>query len=130
MRAEYHTSIKEASRELSAKEKLTLKDFNDAQPLDALVGTDGLIIDPDVIAIVAVHNERARDDKDYETIIILDKNGTKYSSSSRSLRDSLSDIMDEIADLDESELEDIHIKIFKKESKNYTGKHFLTATVV
>lgn len=130
MRSEYYTKIKESSRELTAKEKLTLKDFNDAQPLDTVVGTDGFIIDPDVIAVVAVHNERARDDKDYETIIILDKNGTKYSSSSRSLRDSLSDIMDDLSDLDEPDREGISIKIFKKESKNYTGKYFLTATVV
>jgi len=130
MRSDYHTSIKESSRELTSKEKLTLKDFNDAQPLDSVVGTDGFIIDPDVVAVIAVHNERARDDKDYETIIILDKSGTKYSSSSKSLRDSLSDIMDDLAEFAEEDREDMRIKIFKKESKNYTGKYFLTATVV
>ena len=131
MRTDYSTRIVNSSRELTVKEKITLKDFNDCVGLDTVVTTDnGFIIDPDVIVVVEVHNERAKDDKDYTTIVILDKDGTKYSTSSNSLRDSISDIMDELADLEEDEKADLKIKVFKKPSKNYTGKYFLTATVV
>ena len=131
MRTDYSTKITSTSRELSAKEKITLKDFNDCVGLDTVVTeTEGFLIDPDVIVEVQVHNERAKDDKDYTTIVILDKNGTKYNTSSNSLRDSISDIMDELADLDEADRDGLKIKIFKKASKNYTGKYFLTATVV
>ena len=131
MRADYSTKIVSASRELTVKEKITLKDFNDCTGLDTVVTNEqGFIIDPDVIVEVEVHNERAKDDKDYTTIVILDKDGTKYSTSSNSLRDSISDIMDELADLEEADRADLKIKVFKKPSKNYSGKYFLTATVV
>lgn len=131
MRTDYSTKIITSSRELTVKEKITLKDFNDCVGLDTVVTNEqGFIIDPDVIVEVQVHNERAKNDKDYTTIVILDKDGTKYSTSSNSLRDSISDIMDELADLEETDRADLKIKIFKKPSKNYSGKYFLTATVV
>lgn len=130
-REDYSTVIAGSSRELTVKEKITLKDFNDCVGLDTVVSeTDGLIIDPDVIVEVKVHNERAKDDKDYNTIVILDKNGTKYSTSSNSLRDSIGDIMDELSQLTEADKVDLKIKVFKKPSKNYSGKYFLTATVI
>lgn len=130
-RADYSTKIVNASRELTVKEKITLKDFNDCVGLDTVVTEEqGLIIDPDVIVEVDVHNERAKDDKDYTTIVILDKDGTKYNTSSNSLKESVQDIMDELADLDEADKADLKIKVFKKPSKNYSGKYFLTATVI
>ena len=130
-RADYSTKIVNASRELSVKEKITLKDFNDCVGLDTVVTEEqGLIIDPDVIVEVDVHNERAKDDKDYTTIVILDKDGTKYNTSSNSLKESVQYIMDELADLDEADKADLKIKVFKKPSKNYSGKYFLTATVI
>lgn len=131
MRTDYNTKIVSTSRELTTKERITLKDFNDCIGLDTVVSNEqGFIIDPDVIVEVQVHNERAKDDKDYSTIVILDKDGTKYSTSSNSLRDSMSDIMDELADLEPEDRADLKIKVFKKPSKNYSGKYFLTATVV
>ena len=131
MRTDYSTRIVNSSRELTVKEKITLKDFNDCVGLDTVVENDkGFIIGPDVIVVVEVHNERAKDDKDYTTIVILDKDGTKYSTSSNSLRDSISDIMDELSELSDEDRADLHIKVFKKPSKNYSGKYFLTATVV
>lgn len=131
MRADYSTKIVSSSRELTVKEKITLKDFNDCTGLDTVVTNEqGFIIDPDVIVEVEVHNERAKDDKDYTTIVILDKSGTKYSTSSNSLRDSISDIMEELNGLSDEDKADLKIKVFKKPSKNYSGKYFLTATVV
>lgn len=131
MRTDYNTKIVSTSRELSAKERITLKDFNDCVGLDTVVTADeGFIIDPEVIVEVQVHNERAKDDKDYTTIIILDKDGTKYSTSSNSLRDSIADIMEELKELSDEDREGLKIKVFKKPSKNYNGKYFLTATVV
>lgn len=131
MRTDYNTKIVSSSRELTAKERITLKDFNDCIGLDTVTNeTDGIILDPEVIVEVQVHNERAKDDKDYTTIIILDKNGTKYSTSSNSLRDSIADIMEELKELSEDERADLKIKVFKKPSKNYNGKFFLTASVI
>lgn len=131
MRTDYNTKIVSSSRDLTTKERIVLKDFNDCVGLDTVVSNEnGIILDPDVIVEVQVHNERARDDKDYTTIIILDKDGTKYSTSSNSLRDSISDIMEELKELSDDEKDDLKIKVFKKPSKNYQGKYFMTATVI
>ena len=128
MRADYNTKINSSSRELSVQEKFLIKDFNDAVGLDTVVTEENsLIIDVDVIAEVAIHNEKAKQDKDYTTVVILAKDGTKYTTSSNSVRDAVSDIMDELADEGISEYK---IKVFKKPSKNYAGKSFMTASVV
>ena len=127
-RADYNTKVVNTSREITPQEKFLIKDFNDAVGLDTVVSDgEGITLDVDVIAEVQVHNEHAKDDKDYTTIVIITKDGTKYTTSSNSVRDAISDIMDECA---EEGIEDYKIKIFKKPSKNYAGKSFMTASIV
>ena len=131
-RADYSAKIINSSRELSAKERITLKDFNDCVGLDGVVTENTpLVIKVDLMVTVAVHNERANGDKDYETVVLVTEDGTKYSTSSKSLAEAVSDIVDELADSDDDSLKDnLSIKIFKKPSKNYSGKYFLTAVLV
>lgn len=131
-RQDYSAKIINASRELTAKERIMLKDFNDCTGLDTVVTeTEPLVIKLDLMVTVAVHNERANGDKDYETVVLVTDDGTKYSSSSKSLAEAISDITDELADCEDDSLkENLSIKIFKKPSKNYTGKYFLTAVLV
>ena len=127
-RADYNTKVTHTSREITAQEKFLIKDFNDAIGLDTVVtDCEGIILDVDVIAEVQVHNEHAKDDKDYTTIVIITNDGTKYTTSSNSVRDAISDIMDECTD---EGIEDYKIKVFKKPSKNYAGKSFMTASIV
>ena len=131
-REDYNARIISSSRELTAKEKIMLKDFNDCIGLDMVVTTDkSLTIKVDLMVQVAVHNERANGDKDYTTTVLVADDGTKYSTSSKSLSDAIEDINDEIAEAEDTELADnLMIKIFKKPSKNYAGKYFLTAVLV
>ena len=127
-RADYNTKVVTTSREITAQEKFLIKDFNDAIGLDSVVtDSEGIILDIDIIAEVQVHNEHAKDDKDYTTIVIITTDGTKYTTSSNSVRDAISDIMDECKDVG---IEDYKLKIFKKPSKNYAGKSFMTASIV
>ena len=127
-RADYNTKVVSTSREITAQEKFLIKDFNDAIGLDSVVtDTEGIILDIDIIAEVQVHNEHAKDDKDYTTIVIITTDGTKYTTSSNSVRDAISNIMDECKD---EGIEDYKLKIFKKPSKNYAGKSFMTASIV
>lgn len=127
-RADYNTKVVTTSREITAQEKFLIKDFNDAIGLDSVVtDSEGIILDIDIIAEVQVHNEHAKDDKDYTTIVIITRDGTKYTTSSNSVRDAISDIMDECMD---EGIEDYKLKIFKKPSKNYAGKSFMTASIV
>ena len=56
----YSAKIIESSKELTAKEKVMLKDLSNAQPLDSLVKDgDRILLNPEYYVIVAIHNEKA-----------------------------------------------------------------------
>lgn len=122
----YKAVVERASKELSAKEKIMLKDMSDAVKLDDIVKENSLIISPDYYAIVAVHNEKS-DTKDYKKIVLVDKDGTKYTTGSMPFITTFEDIVDEMADAGE---DDYAIKIYPKESKNYKGKYFITCSII
>lgn len=122
----YKAVVERASKELSAKEKIMLKDMSDAVKLDDIVKENPLIISPDYYALVAVHNEKS-DTKDYKKIVLVDKDGTKYTTGSMPFITTFEDIVDEMADAGE---DDYAIKIYPKESKNYKGKYFITCSII
>lgn len=122
----YKAVVERASKELSAKEKIMLKDMSDAVKLDDIVKDNPLIITPDYYAMVAVHNEKS-DTKDYKKIVLVDKDGTKYTTGSMPFITTFEDIVDEMADAGE---DDYAIKIYPKESKNYKGKYFITCSII
>ena len=122
----YKAIVSRASRELSVKEKIMLKDMSDAEKLDDIVKDSAVIINPDMYAMVNVHNEKS-DTKDYTKIVIIDKQGTKYTTGSMPFITTFLDIWDEMTDAGE---EDFTIKIYPKESKNYKGKYFITCSLV
>ena len=74
-----------------------------------------------------VHNEKS-DNKDYSKIVVVDKGGTKYVTGSESFGTSLSDIVDEMVDAGEGE--NITVEVYRKDSKNYKGKQFITCSIV
>ena len=120
----YSAKIIESSKELTAKEKVMLKDLSNAQPLDSLVKDDDrILLNPDYYVIVAIHNEKARDgNTDYENIVIIDKTGDKYKTGSQSFISTFQDI----EDCDE----EWSLAVYAKESRNREGKYFITCSVV
>lgn len=127
----YSASVKEASKELTAKEKITLKDLSNAESLDlatteAEFNNTKTIINVDFYAKIAIHNEKA-EDKDYETLVVVDKNGTKYYTGSQSFATAFMDIYEEMAEAGEDE---IVIEVYRKESKKYKGKQFITCSII
>lgn len=128
MAKDYSTKIRESSRELSTKERIMLKDVSDAIKLDVATQNEALIIDPEMWAVLDVHNENARDDKDYTQYLIVDKNGDKYVTGSESFWRSFTDIVDEIADSDEAI--EWSLKIYRRPSNNYAGKDFITCSII
>ena len=129
MREEFNVEIIECSTpvsELSPRERLKLKDVSNAVSFDTAV-PDGetLKITPTGYAILKVHNDHAKGDKDYTQTIVIDANGTKYITGSQSFYNSFIDIWAELAQDDEP----FDIEVFRKPSKNYAGKSFITCTV-
>ncbi len=124
----YSVKIRETSKELSAKERIAIKDTSNAISLDEVTATEGsIVIQYDFHVILDVHNEKS-DNKDYTKIVVMDKGGTKYVTGSESFRTALTDIVDEMVDAGEGD--NITIQVYRKDSKNYKGKQFLTVSIV
>lgn len=120
----YSVEIKEASVELSAKQRIALKDTTSALKLDEVTKSNPIIIYPQMWAVLGIHNEKS-DNVDYENYILVDRDGTKYVTGSRSFWTSFMDIYNEMVNEDE----EWGVKVFRVESKNYKGKEFITCSI-
>nr|DAW55014.1 MAG TPA: ssDNA binding protein [Caudoviricetes sp.] len=124
----YKVEIAHSTKELTVREKIRIKDLSNAIQLDDVTQKEGnVVIDFDYYVILKVHNEFSKDDKDYNKFVIVDKGGNKFVTGSESFMTSLEGIVDEMADAGETDFE---IEVYRKDSKNYTGKQFLTCTIV
>lgn len=120
----YSVSIKESSRELTAKQRVALKDTTSAIKLDEATQVEAVTINVDMYAVLAIHNEKS-ENPDYENYIVVDKNGTKYVTGSASFWSSFMDIFTEM----EGEDEAWTLKVYRVPSKNYKGKDFITCSI-
>lgn len=120
--------IRESSKELSAKERVAIKDTSNAISIDEVTAADGkLVIEYAFHVIIDIHNEHS-DNKDYVKCVVVDKSGTKYVTGSESFRNALVEIVDEMTDAGEAD--NITIECYRKESKNYKGKSFITCSII
>ena len=120
----YSVSIKESSRELTAKQRVALKDTTSAIKLDEATQVEPVIINVDMYAILAIHNEKS-ENPDYDNYIVVDKNGTKYVTGSASFWSSFMDIFTEM----EGDDEEWALKVYRVPSKNYKGKDYITCSI-
>lgn len=122
----YEVKIIESSKELSARERISLKNFDEMIALDEAVNaeTPRLMIDVSGYVVASVHNEKS-DNVDYNKFIIIDKDGQRYITGSNPFFSSFKEIWDEM----KGENEDWGITVYKRESNNYKGKEFLTCTI-
>lgn len=122
----YESTITNSSRELTARERIKLKDTTDALSMDEVTNEGRIIIEPDLWAEVSVHNGNAKDGQstDYTKFIIIDKGGTKYATGSESFWAAFMEMVNEMGD------EEFSIEVYKVDSKNYKGKQFITCSIV
>lgn len=127
--SDYSARVSFTSKEVSARERIKLKDTGNYTKLDEATQIEDVIIDIDYYAIVDVHNEKAQSgNKDYQQVVTVDKNGTYYSTGSTSYLNALENIMSELED--EGDNGEISIKVYRRPSKNRTGKDFITCSLV
>ena len=124
----YKATINEGSKEFTVRDKIKLKDLTSAIPIDTVVEPEKpLVIAPDYYAFVDIHNEKLPEsEQDYRTMVIVEKGGNKYYTGSTS---AISSFVDIFADMNEIG-EPFEIEFYKKESKNYSGKYFITCSLV
>lgn len=121
----YSVKIVNASKELSARDRVAVKDTTNAIALDDATKDSPLVIAIDYYVELAVHNEKS-EDKDYKKYVVVDKSGNKFVTGSESFFTSMLEIMDEMTDAGE----DFEIQVYRMPSKNYKGKEFLTCSIV
>lgn len=121
----YSVKIQYCTKELTARDRVAIKDTTNAISLDEATQASNVIIDIDYYAKLTVHNEHS-EDKDYDKYIIVAKDGTKYVTGSTSFLTAMEEIVDEMADSGE----DFQIEVYRMPSKNYKGKEFLTCSIV
>lgn len=120
----YHVEIQESTKELTARERILMKDISNAIKLDEATENGEIVeISPKGYAILNVHNEKA-DQKEYKKYIIWD-NEQRYVTGSESFWSTFVDIFTDMKD----EEEEYTIAVFKKDSQNYKGKQFLTCSI-
>lgn len=126
MQKGYEVKIKSTSKELTARERVLLKDTRNAIKLDEAVSETPLVISPDYYAVLDIHNEKSKEDKDFENYIIVDVGGNKYVTGSHSFFEAFTEIVEEM----DGTGEEYQIEIYKLDSKNYKGKKFITCSIV
>lgn len=120
----YSVDIVESNKQLTAKERIKVKDTTSAIRLDEATQYEAIDINPDTYAVLHIHNEKS-DNTDYTTYIVIDKDGTKYVTGSESFWSSFMNIYEEM----DGEQEEWGIKVYRAPSKNYKGKDFITCTI-
>lgn len=121
----YSVQIIDGSRELTLKERVKMKDLSDAFSIDEITKDGPVLLDVESYVELEIHNEKS-DNKDYEVLVIITKDGNKYKTGSQSFHDSFMGIWDEMKNATDEPWE---LKVYRLESKNYKGKDFLTCTV-
>jgi hypothetical protein len=126
MNATYKAVVEDASWAMTAREKLSYTDLTDAIQLDEATRSGDVIIDVDKWAVINVHNEKS-DTVDYMKYVIIDKDEQVYVTGSESFWKSFVQIYEVMSDEGETTYS---IKVYRRESKNYKGKDFITCRII
>lgn len=124
--AEYKATVNAATWVMTAREKLRYTDLTDAIQLDEATQSGDLIIDVDKWAVINVHNEKS-DTVDYVKYVIIDKDDQVYVTGSESFWNSFTQIYEVMSEEGETTYS---IKVYRRESKNYKGKDFITCRII
>lgn len=122
----YKAMVEDASWTMTAREKLRYTDLTDAIQLDEATQSGDVIIDVDKWAVINVHNEKS-DTVDYMKYVIIDKDEQVYVTGSESFWKSFVQIYEVMSEEGETTYS---IKVYRRESKNYKGKDFITCRII
>lgn len=122
----YSVKVVECTKDLTAKERVKIKDTTNAIKLDDATQGGAIVIAYDYHAVLAIHNEKL-DDPDYRQYIVVDTAGNKYVTGSESFFTAMTEIVDEMSAAGETDYE---LEVYRMDSKNYKGKQFITCSIV
>ena len=105
--------------EFTKKEEALLKYENSAIKIDAETSCEqGLVVCYDKAAVLEVHNDALKEgNQDYNTLVIIDKEGNMYTTSSSVVLNNIASVIYDVEDL-RAGGEDCDIYFYKRPSKN------------
>lgn len=122
----YSVKVVECTKDLTAKERIKIKDTSNAIKLDNATQDGPIVIAYSYHAILEIHNEKL-DDPDYQQYVVVDTAGNKYVTGSDSFFTAMTEIVDEMSAAGETDFE---LEVYRMDSKNYKGKQFITCSIV
>lgn len=122
----YSVKVVECTKDLTAKERVKIKDTTNAIKLDEATQGGAIVIAYDYHAVLAIHNEKL-DAPDYRQCVVVDTAGNKYVTGSESFFTAMTEIVDEMTAAGETDYE---LEVYRMDSKNYKGKQFITCSIV
>lgn len=126
MENEYKAEFISATKELSKIEQYRVCDCTNAISIQSATDDGPLIVEPNFVAFVKVHNPKNKLGRiDSTRVVVADKAGTLYFSASESLNNAVNAILDILKDEPGWAFE-----FSQQESTNRAGQNFITAGVV
>lgn len=120
----YTAEITNCNKELTKKERVMYKNASDCKRLDdETMKTGSVVIKPSLWIELSVHNDKAKN-PDYTQYIIVDEDGTSYLTGSENFMANFLSIAEEM------EGEPFEVEVYRKPSKNFNGKDFLTCKLI
>lgn len=124
----FNVIVSETLKELTKKDLLQLKDLSDAVKLDQATqeSVTGAYIIADVKNIVSMNlvSDDPQNPQEYAKTVIVDADGNRYVTGS----DSFARRVWEIAK--EMDGEPFGLRVYRRPSKNYAGREFLSCSVI
>lgn len=115
--------IIESSRTLTGREKIKMKDTNNAIKLDEATQQGKVVFAPAEYVVLHVTPE---DGDEYNKYVVISKAGDKFVTGSQSFWNAFKSIWDDMSE----ESEDYEVEVYRVDSKNYKGKQFLSCSIL
>ena len=119
----FKVSIKESSRDFTARERIAFKDTSNAIQLDTVLSDETVTLD--IVPVDYIRLEVESDDERYDKIIVITDKGEKYITGSQSFQTAFLSIWEEM----KTDSDPYTITVYKRKSRNYAGKAFITCSL-
>ena len=111
---------------LSKKDQLQLKDLSDAIKLDQATQEKGTVIIEEVVNMVSLKlvSDDPQNPQEYAKTVITDAEGNRFVTGSESFSRRAWDIAEDM------DGEPFGLKVYRRPSKNFAGREFLSCSVI
>lgn len=118
----YSADVTSSLKELTARQRIAVKDFSSAEKLNDMITADTpkIVIDVDNIIEVTVHNEQSKGNSDYKVYVIVATDGGKYRTGSETAYTSAMEIYKELEAANELD-GGFTLEFYKVKSNNFDG---------